>query len=65
MSALRFGYGTNGFANHRLGDALAVLADLGYQGVALTLDHDRPSASLRMHRGAARDGQPALAGHSA
>lgn len=36
---MRFGYGTNGFANHRLGDALAVLADLGYQGVALTLDH--------------------------
>lgn len=36
---LRFGYGTNGFANHRLGDALAVLADLGYDGVALTLDH--------------------------
>ncbi|PTA47109.1 sugar phosphate isomerase/epimerase [Micromonospora sp. RP3T] len=37
---LRFGYGTNGFANHRLDDALAVLADLGYVGVALTLDHD-------------------------
>lgn len=38
--SLRFGYGTNGFANHRLGDALALLADLGYHGVALTLDHD-------------------------
>jgi sugar phosphate isomerase/epimerase len=36
---LRFGYGTNGFANHRLSDALTVLADLGYGGVALTLDH--------------------------
>jgi sugar phosphate isomerase/epimerase len=37
--SLRLGYGTNGFANHRLDDALAVIADLGYVGVALTLDH--------------------------
>lgn len=37
--SLRFGYGTNGFANHRLDDALAIIADLGYVGVALTLDH--------------------------
>ncbi|MET8743818.1 sugar phosphate isomerase/epimerase family protein [Streptomyces sp. NPDC004728] len=36
---LRFAYGTNGFADHRLPDALRVLADLGYQGVSLTLDH--------------------------
>lgn len=36
---LRFGYGSNGFANHRLDDALVVIADLGYTGVALTLDH--------------------------
>jgi sugar phosphate isomerase/epimerase len=36
---LRFGYGTNGMADHRLGDALGLLADLGYDGVALTLDH--------------------------
>jgi len=40
MSGLRFGYGTNGFANHRLADALTVIAGLGYSGVALTLDHD-------------------------
>lgn len=39
MSGLRFGYGTNGFGSHRLDDALAVIADLGYDGVALTLDH--------------------------
>jgi L-ribulose-5-phosphate 3-epimerase len=39
MRAHRFGFGTNGFTNHRLSDVLAVLADLGYDGVALTLDH--------------------------
>ncbi|HWS33921.1 MAG TPA: sugar phosphate isomerase/epimerase family protein [Actinoplanes sp.] len=39
MSELRFGYGTNGFSNHKLTDALTILADLGYEGVALTLDH--------------------------
>jgi sugar phosphate isomerase/epimerase len=37
-AGLRFGYGTNGFANHRLPEALAVVADLGYDGVGLTLD---------------------------
>ena len=37
--ALRFAYGTNGLGDHRLDDALAFLADEGYDGVALTLDH--------------------------
>ncbi|MFJ4426014.1 sugar phosphate isomerase/epimerase family protein [Streptomyces bobili] len=36
---LRFGYGTNGLADLRLDDALTLLADLGYDGVGLTLDH--------------------------
>ena len=36
---LRFAYNTNGAANHRLDDALRLIADCGYDGVALTLDH--------------------------
>ncbi|WP_329454704.1 sugar phosphate isomerase/epimerase family protein [Streptomyces sp. NBC_01497] len=37
--SLRLGYGTNGLTDLRLTDALALLADLGYDGVGLTLDH--------------------------
>jgi len=36
---LRFAYNTNGVANHRFEDALSLIADSGYDGVALTLDH--------------------------
>ncbi|GII59695.1 xylose isomerase [Planotetraspora thailandica] len=44
---MRFAYGTNGLTNHRLDEALAVVAALGYDGVALTLDagHLDPYAS--------------------
>ena len=36
---LRYAYNTNGAANHRLDDALDLIAGSGYDGVALTLDH--------------------------
>ena len=37
--SLRFAYNTNGVSNHRFEDALRLIADSGYDGVALTLDH--------------------------
>ncbi|MFJ2650032.1 sugar phosphate isomerase/epimerase family protein [Streptomyces sp. NPDC087420] len=36
---LRLGYGSNGLTDLRLDDALGLLADLGYDGLGLTLDH--------------------------
>jgi sugar phosphate isomerase/epimerase len=55
---MRLGFGTNGFSNHRLEDALGVIADLGYAGVALTLDHhhlDPFGRELARRVGAVRD----------
>ncbi len=37
-TSLRYAYNTNGCAHHRLEDAFALIADSGYDGVALTLD---------------------------
>lgn len=34
----RFGYNTNGFAHHRLSDCFEILSELGYSGVAITVD---------------------------
>ncbi len=36
--SLRYAYNTNGLQNHRLEDAIALVRDAGYDGVALTLD---------------------------
>ncbi|MGP3948700.1 EboA domain-containing protein [Streptomyces sp. 7N604] len=36
--ALTFAYGTNGFGDHTLDEALDVVAGLGYGGISLTLD---------------------------
>ena len=35
---LRYAWNTNGCANHRLSDAIELVADAGYDGLALTLD---------------------------
>jgi sugar phosphate isomerase/epimerase len=54
---LSFGYNTNGFAHHKLEDALEIVADCGYRGVALTLDNYHcnpftvePPDLLRLHQ---------------
>ena len=57
--SLRYAYNTNGAQNHRLEDALALISESGYDGVALTLDHYHldpfaPDLSGRADRLAAR-----------
>ncbi|MGW6746559.1 sugar phosphate isomerase/epimerase family protein [Streptomyces sp. NPDC055025] len=63
--SLRFGYGTNGLTDLRLDDALGLLADLGYDGVGLTLDHMHldpmaPDLAARTQRVARRLGELGL-----
>lgn len=36
---MKLGYNTNGFAFHRWQDAFEIIAELGYQSVAITVDH--------------------------
>ncbi|CAL9654964.1 sugar phosphate isomerase/epimerase family protein [Streptomyces griseomycini] len=62
---LRLGYGTNGLTDLRLDDALGLLADLGYDGVGLTLDHMHldplaPDLAARTSRVARRLGELGL-----
>jgi sugar phosphate isomerase/epimerase len=47
------GYNTNGFAHHRLNDAVAILTELGYTGIGLTpdvnhLDPEQPNHAGRI-----------------
>ena len=39
LGRLNYGYVSNGLTGHRLEDAVRLLSDCGYSGVALTLDH--------------------------
>jgi L-ribulose-5-phosphate 3-epimerase len=36
---MQLAYNTNGLANHNLLDAIELLADIGYSGISITLDH--------------------------
>ena len=60
---MRLGYNTNGLAHHRLLDAIELLADVGYQSVAITLDagaldpYDEPSSLKRQVN---RSGTPSI-----
>ena len=62
---MRLGYNTNGLAHHRLTDAIDLLADLGYQSVALTLDAGASIRTRTLPSSLARSppcGRPSIAG---
>ena len=45
---LLLGYNTNGFAHHRLPDAIGILSSQGYRAVGLTIDvHHAPLEDSR------------------
>lgn len=39
FGTMQLGYNTNGLAHHSLEDAIALVAGIGYQSIAITLDH--------------------------
>ena len=45
---MHLGYNTNGMAHHDLFDAVELLADIGYQSVAITIDHTALSPNARV-----------------
>ena len=51
---LRYAFNTNGCAHHRLEDAIALIADSGYDGIALTLDIHHLDPFAADHRDAVR-----------
>ena len=59
-----FGYNTNGLAHHRLASAITLLADLGYQGVAITIDHAALDPYSPGHADELAAIKEQLAGHS-
>ncbi|MEC8505649.1 MAG: sugar phosphate isomerase/epimerase, partial [Planctomycetota bacterium] len=61
---MKLGYNTNGFAHHAPMDAIGVLSEIGFQSVALTVDHlvlspDSPNRErdLQQMKDALRDHQ--------
>ena len=48
------GYNTNGLAHHDLFDAVELLAEIGYRGVAITIDHNALPPVRREHCGSQR-----------
>ena len=66
--SLKFGYVSNGLSDHRLEDALELLAEDGDRGVALTLDHihlDPLAPPLRARAARLRAEVAALLGRAA
>lgn len=39
--SLKLGYNTNGFAHHALDDVIEIVAEIGYQSIAISLDVDK------------------------